>query len=33
MKKELTAREWGLIESIRNYKKTYPRLLNLSSIS
>lgn len=24
MRKELTEREWELIETIRNYKKTYP---------
>lgn len=29
MRKELTEREWELIETIRNYKKTYPPSVEL----
>ena len=29
MQKEITNQEWELIDTIRNYKKTYPRSVNL----
>jgi len=29
MKKELTNAEWELIDSIRNYNKTYPKSIEL----
>lgn len=29
MQVELTEEEWGLISTIRNYRKTYPRSMEL----